>query len=119
MSEKLKSTIGLVWKLVFMTLLLCGSLARLSEAETVFSCETEGMTTSIRSGFGLDCVAAQSDLESDTRAEAQGVCQSSGYDRICFNGSVTVTKACVWNENHMAYKVVGYRTYGCGIWIVN
>src|SRR3954464_15605935 len=100
-----------------MTLLLCGSLARLSEACTDFVCMTDGMITSTRAGFGSDCVAAQSDLQSDTQAEAQGVCQSSGYDRICFNSVVTVTKACAWNEKHEAYKVAGYRTYGCGSFV--
>ena len=104
-----------VWKLVFMTLLLCGSLVRLGEADTIFVCETGDMDTSISGGFGSDCAAALSDLEADTRAEAQAVCHSLGYDRMCFNGSfITITKDCAWNDNHQAYKVKAFRTYQCG-----
>jgi hypothetical protein len=94
LSEKLKSTIGPAWKLVLIALLLCGSMANLGEAaDTIFACDTDEMTTSEMPGFGSDCVAAQSDLESATRAEAQAACHSSGYDRMCFNDSVTVTRS--------------------------
>lgn len=64
----------------------------------------------------MDCAAAQSDLESDTRDEANSICQSLGFDIMCpFSSSSTVfiTKTCEWNENHLAYKVVGYREFRC------
>jgi hypothetical protein len=87
--------------------------ATVSNSEAGFVCQVGDRTTSTRRGFGVDCTAAQADLEADTRAEAEGVCQSLGYDGICFGNSVTVTNACAWNENHMAYKVAGYRTFRC------
>jgi len=117
LSEKLKRVIGgRVWKLVFTALLLCGSLARNSEAG--ISCDDpQTKTTSTRAGFGVDCAAARSDLESDTRAEANSVCQSLGYDLSCIDSLVIITKKCAWNENHLAYKVAGYREFRCAYWI--
>jgi hypothetical protein len=98
-------------KLIIVIILLCGNVASSSEAG--FLCDLHERTTSSRRGFGADCTAAQADLEADTRAEAEGICQSLGYDGICSGSTVTVTNACAWNENHMAYKVVGYRTFRC------
>src|SRR5215208_6225625 len=98
LSENLRWTSGRrVWKIVLMTLLLCGTLTRNSEAIIVCD-DTQVRTTSTRSGFGWDCATAQSDLESDTRAEALSVCQSLGYDTVCGGSLVVVTKTFAWNE---------------------
>jgi hypothetical protein len=105
-----------MWKLTFTALLLCGSLAYNSEAGPIVFCEPQSQTrtTSTRKGFGVDCTAAQADLESDTRAEADSICQSLGFDIMCpFASGVFITKTCEWNENHLAYKVVGYREFRC------
>jgi hypothetical protein len=107
-----------VWKLAFLVLLLCGVLVPNSEALIVCESPSVARTTSTRAGFGADCTAAQVDLESDTRAEAQAACESLGFDGLCFGSSVTVTKACAWNENHIAYRVAGYRTYRCATAVV-
>jgi hypothetical protein len=117
LSENLKWIIGgRVWKLVFIALLLCGSLAYNSEASPAVQCDPQAMTTSTSKGFGVDCAAAQSDLGSDTWTEANSICQSLGYDTVCpFSSSsiMVITKVCEWNENHLAYKVVGYRQFRC------
>ena len=106
-----------LWKLAFTAILFCGSLAHNSEASPTVQCDDPQMRiTSTRRGFGVDCTAAQSDLESDTAAEANSTCQSLGFDIMCpFSSSsvVIITKACAWNENHLAYRVVGYREFKC------
>jgi hypothetical protein len=118
LSKNLKWLIGSrVWKLVFTALLLCGSLAHNSEASPTIQCDHQTRTTSTKRGFGVNCAAAQSDLESDTLAEANSTCQSLGQDYFScpfsFSTEVVVTKACEWNENHSAYKVVGFRNFQC------
>jgi len=117
LNKKLEWIIGSrIWKFVFIVFLLFGSMVRSSEAG--ISCDdSQTRTTSTRAGFGVDCAAAQSDLESDTRAEANSVCQSLGYDLSCLGSSVVITKTCAWNQNHLAYKVAGYREFRCAYWI--
>ena len=118
LSEKWTWKIGSrTGKLVFVIALLCGAVVSSSEARVI--CDNQNRITSTRRGFGADCTAAQADLESDTSAEAQGVCQSLGYDGMCIGSSVVVTNACAWNENHMAYKVAGYRTYRCATVVID
>ena len=102
---------GRVWKLVFMATLICGGLARSSAA--IIVCESTPRNTSTLRGFGVDCSAALTDLENETRAEALATCDSLGFPGGICGGTVTVTKSCSWNENHLAFKVAGYRTFRC------
>ena len=101
------------WKLCAAVLLL-GVALWPGYTEAAIYCSAP-MNTSVLTGSGLTCSAAQSNLSSITLSEANNTCVSQGYGGVC-TSSLNYVTACTLildGAGHYRYVRSGYRTFTC------
>lgn len=106
--------IGNCWWKLCAAVLLLGVALWPRHAEAIVYCSSP-MNTSVLTGSGLTCAAAQSNLSSLTLSQANSICASQGYGGVCTSTLNYVTACTDIHRSDGTYTYVrsGYRTFTC------